>query len=144
MWMLTTTELNEVVNHPDIHPAWGVDQEIDMSNFYNEPKNIAYASIKGVVVFGYRGDGVYEVHMMKKKKIKAKEYRDLVRQCINTLFTVEGADVIIGQPPRSNRAACFFANTLGFQKQDEIMDGLGRKCNHYELRKEQWVTLSVV
>jgi len=139
----TTNELTYLANHPRIRAAMGMkeDELMDMSRVYDDPNNIGLWCPIGAMLFGYEEEGVYDCHFLFIPGHPAKEIRAYAKKMLGEMFTKYRACVINGRPPRGNRAVRILGIPLGFKKlpNSEFTDDFGRKCEKYQIRKEQWV-----
>ena len=142
MRQATANELTYLVNHPRIAPAMGVGdgQLMDMAGVVEDKRNISLWCPLGAMIFGYESKGVYDSHFLFIPGHSAKEIRLHVRAMLTEMFTKYGALVIKGRPPRDNRAVRALGTPLGYTKipNSEFTDDLGRKCEIYQVRREQW------
>ncbi len=138
----TTDELTYLINHPRICRAMGLkDGELmSMAGVYNDPRNIGLWCPLGAMLFGYEKDGVYDCHFLFISGHSAKSIREYARDMLTEMFTKYKAHVINGRPPRDNRAVRILGIPLGFTKipNSTFTDDFGRKCERYQIRKEQW------
>lgn len=135
----TTQQLDNLVNHTDLAPAFGIppDMHAYMGKFYDEPGNVALLTDEGAMMFGRTSLGEYEVHFAFLPEYSGKQVKATARSMLREMFTRYGATVIRGQPPRSNRAVRHMGAALGFSKvaDSKFTDTLGRVCDVYEMRR---------
>ena len=136
-------ELTYLVNHPRICGAVGLrpGELMNMERVYDNPRNVGLWCPLGAMLFGYEEEGVYDCHFLFIPGHSAKEIRGYAKAMLDEMFTKHGARVITGKPPRDNRAVRILGIPLGFTKiaNSEFTDEFGRKCEKYEMRKEQWL-----
>ena len=135
-------ELTMLVNHADIRRHFGIPENmyVSMKEFYHREGNVAFTSPAGCMIFGLKEPGTYECHFLFRPG--SKDIIRYARQMHDELFTNYGAHVIKGYPPRSNRAVRTLGVALGYEKTgSNHIDGLGRTCEIYELRRDRWATL---
>lgn len=134
----TIAELQELVNDPLILPAYDLEegQTWDLSEVYDNPKNIAFITDAGAMLFGYEKPGQYECHFMFRTTYPGSVIKRDAKAMLQEMFTKYGAHVIKGYPPRGNRAVRVMGVALGFKKiiGADFMDDLGRHCETYEIR----------
>lgn len=142
MRQATYNELTYLANHPRIAPAMGLqpDQLLDMTGIIEDKRNISFWCPLGAMIFGYEGPNVYDSHFLFIPGHSAKEIRQYAKAMLHEMFTKYGALVIKGRPPRDNRAVRILGIPLGYMKipNSEFTDDFGRKCEIYQVRKEQW------
>lgn len=143
MNLATTSELTRLVNLPGIAPAMGIPykQHLSMRNYYKRKGNIALSCPCGAMLFAYVGGGEYQCHWLFIPGSPGKDIKAHAKAMHDEMFTKHNARVIKGYPPRGNRAVRVVGTALGYTKiQDaEHTDDLGRPCDIYEMRREQWV-----
>lgn len=135
--------LNSVVNQPEMLAKMApLYEHVDMSHFFDNPKNLIFGDEHGVVIFGYLGDGAYEGHYMLTDTLSRKAKWKLMQRALREVFTTHGAWVINGTTPRDNLAARVVNRALGFHPVGTTTDTMGRACIKYKLERDRWVALS--
>lgn len=140
----TVQDIQAAADDPDVKRGLGLpaDMFVDMSRYYaGNGGNVAYEYGGNVVLFPDAALGVRHVHFLCGKT-KGKELLRICRVMIDKLFTETDASVIVGEPPRDNRAVRAFGTALGFNKipNSEHTDELGRVCDRYKLERKTWAT----
>ena len=145
MKLATTKELTYLANHPRIAPAFGIkdDQHLSLADYYKREGNLAFWSPLGAMMFPQVTPTVYDSHFLFIPGHSGREIKAYARQMLNEMFTRWNARVIRGYPPRENRAVRMLGVGLGYQKipDADITDDIGRSCETYEIRREQWAIL---
>jgi hypothetical protein len=133
--------LNFVTNQPEVLPflAPGHD-EVEMSRFFKNPKNVMLGDDRGVVLFGHCGNNIYEMHYLFTHALRGRKALLACRTALKTMFTVYGAEKIVGQTPRDNEAARFMNRALGGVQAGTSVDSQGRACVNYVLERASWAT----
>lgn len=139
MQFATADEITKAVNDDRIKQAFAPEGiTIDLCNFYESGLNIAFKVNGGIGAFTYVGEGIYEGHYIFTD-IHGKELLKQAKAMIERMFTLYGANVILGYTPRDNRAARFMSRSLGFKATGfSKIDYLGRDCIEYRLEAQQW------
>lgn len=140
MEMAPIEDLDFLANYAGMPEAFGVDSElydVDMSYYYQEPRNVAFSSDVGGMLFAYMGDATYDVHFLFLPGISGSRIKTTATAMLEEMFTQRGAAVIKGCPPRENRAVRIMGVALGFKKiaNSDFVDPLGRICDIYEKRR---------
>lgn len=139
MRLATTYDLDFLVNHPDIKPLLGFDTPyyISMENVLPCPGNIAFMSDIGGMIFSQLEAFTFDSHFLFIPGSGGMAIKNAAQEMLDEMFTKHGAHVIRGYPPRDNRAVRVIGNALGYQKipNGDFIDGLGRHCETYELRR---------
>lgn len=143
MTMTKADLLNFVVNQPEVLVQMAPNHKlVDMSSFFDRPKNLMFGNEHGVVIFAYLGDGLYEGHYLLTDTITPKEAMRLCRRALREVFTTHGASAINGATPRGNLGARAFNRALGFAPVGSTFDTAGRPCIKYRLERSKWVASS--
>jgi hypothetical protein len=139
IWEATTSELTALLNHEAIFPATGypAGAVLDATALYRTPGNIGFSSDIGGLFFESKGGGVFEIHFLFIPGSGGAAIKRASKAMLAEMFTNQGACVIRGHPPRDNRAVSHLGYSLGFRRidTDDFIDGNGRVCLTYELRK---------
>lgn len=134
--------LNTIANHYAVKyqviPC--LDTAVDLSDFLEDPRNVAYGDERGAAIFEYLGHGHYRGHYLFTPEISGHELLEIGRGALRELFTVYGACAIHGSTPRDNRAARVVNRALGFKLVGTSTDPAGRPCNDYKLDRETWAS----
>jgi hypothetical protein len=135
----TTAELTKLVNHEAIFPAMGhpAGAVLDCRDLYRTEGNIGFTTDIGGLFFENKGEGVFEIHFLFLPRSGGAAIKRVAKAMLGEMFTNRGACVIRGHPPRDNRAVSHIGYSLGFRRidTDDFIDGNGRVCLTYELRK---------
>lgn len=131
-----------VGNQPEVleHLAPGF-AEMDYSNFFKEPRNLFYGDERGVLLFFWRGEAIYELHYLLTDRLRGKEALRFIKKCLADVFTSHHAYAICGATPRENRAARAMNRALGGRTVGVSQDSFGRHCIVYALERPKWATL---
>lgn len=135
--------LNYVANQPEVISALAPDYlSVDLSPFFRQPRNIMIGTEKGVVLFGWLGDDVYEMHYLLTHELRGCSALLFVKSSLRTMFTSRFASAICGITPRENRAARAMNRALGARPIGVSTDSIGRACINYVLERATWAKLS--
>lgn len=139
IYPMTPTEFEDLFNHPSIQPSTGVPTHLEMSagSLFDTPDNLGFSSDIGGMVFRKQDEGVYECHFYFLPGSGGKAILSTAKAMISEMFTHHEAYVIVGYPPRGNRAVRVIGTALGFHKlkNADCLDELGRHCETYVLRR---------
>lgn len=134
----TLQQIDFLINHPKIHPSTGMKPgEIGtMKDFFNNPLNIGYVDKCGGMIFNHEEGSRFSGHFLFIPGYPAKQIKATAKAMLIQMFTKRNASVIVGYPPRDNRAVRVIGNALGYRKIDinEFTDEFGRICETYEVR----------
>lgn len=135
--------LNRIANAPEVlsHTAPG-HLAVDLSSFFNDPRNVMVGDERGVVLFAYQEAGRYEMHYLLTKSLRGKAALHAIKEALRALFTYHHASAITGATPRENLAARAVNRALGGRPYGVCTDSLGRDCICYVLERATWVALS--
>ena len=135
--------LNYVVNQPEVlrNVAPGFDS-VDISAFLEKPRNVMLGDEHGVLIFGYIGEDVYEMHYLFTSAVRGRDALHFTRAALKYMFTCASAIAIVGQTPRDNRAARVMNRALGARPIGESVDTSGRPCINYMLERKTWAVSS--
>ncbi len=135
----TTYDLDFLVNHPSIKPQLGFDTPhyLSMEEVLLRPGNIAFMSDIGGMIFAQERAHEFDSHFLFLPGSGGRAIKNAAQEMLDEMFTKRGAHVIRGYPPRDNRAVRVIGNALGYRKTPnaDFIDGLGRHCETYELRR---------
>lgn len=135
--------LNHVVNRPEVLAGCAPGYyDVDMTAFFEEPRNVMIGDKRGVVLFAYLGDFTYEMHYLLTDALRGRAAFRLCRKALDTMFTKHHASAICGATPRENRAARAMNRALGAVPVGVSTDSMGRACINYRLERTTWATLS--
>lgn len=136
----TALEVEAALNHPANEGRFfPPGSYFNCGRFYvaNDGRNIALTTGAGCMLFCPREDGKYEVHFAFTPPMAGKVLLDVAREMLEHVFTHYGASVIVGSPPRENRAVRTIGYLLGFRPTGTVTtDRLGRECIEYKLERE--------
>lgn len=135
--------LNAVANDPSVlrHIAPGF-HSIDLTPFFADPRNKLFGDSDGLVIFGARGGGEYEMHYLFTRRRRGKAALQQLRYAISMMFTEHSATAICGETPRDNRAARTVNRALGGRPVGVSTDSLGRPSINYRLERASWAASS--
>lgn len=137
---MTPATLNRLANLPSIRdkvsPGY---RNIDLTAFFDNPENVALGDQNGAVLFGHRGDGVYEVHCLMGPDVRGSAAMTRLRAALKTMFTEHGATAIVGDTPDAFLRARVMIRALGGVPTARTTDTLGRPCTSYRLERRTWV-----
>lgn len=137
--------LNHVANRAEVLSGIGGvpgQEAVDLAGFLKDPRNILLGDERGVLLFVYAAEGVYDMHYLFTDALRGRDALLATRVALHTLFTHYGATAICGSTPRENRAARAMNRALGAVPFGESTDLLGHPCIDYVLEREKWATLS--
>lgn len=135
--------LNRVANRPDILAAVAPGfKHIDLAPFFNHPKNVMLGNSRGVLLFAWKGNGVYEMHYLFTGIMRGRDALRATKMALRAMFTKHCATAICGATPRENRAARAMNRALGARPTGVSTDSLGRACIDYILERDTWAALS--
>lgn len=134
--------LNKLVNRSDILPyvAPGYAQ-IDVSDFFKRPGNVAFKAGRAAIIFARRRKGVYEMHYLFPTDMRGPEALKIARAILSEVFTSLRAKAIVGKVPVENMPSRVFSRALGALPTGSCRDASGRECVGYALRRERWMSL---
>lgn len=133
--------LNYVANHPAVLPhIAGNASGIDLSPFFTVPENVMFGDHRGLILFLWQGEHIYDMHWLLTDEIRGKDALGMARNAIGTMFTKFDCCAITGATPRENLAARRMNRALGGQPVGESIDSLGRPCINYRLERRTWAT----
>lgn len=135
--------LNRVANAPEViaHTAPGY-LAVDLSSFFNDPRNVLFGDERGVMLFAHQGAGRYDMHYLLTAALRGKAALATIKAAMRALFTYHNASAITGATPRENLAARAVNRALGGRPYGVCIDSLGRDCICYVLERATWVALS--
>lgn len=135
--------LNHVVNQPEVLAEIAPGYErVDLSRFFDHPRNMMCGDERGVLLFAYRGQDVYELHYCFTAQLRGRAALQAVRAALKTVFTRHNAVAICGATPRDNRAARMMNRALGARPIGVSVDIHGRTCINYVLERVRWAKSS--
>lgn len=135
--------LNWVTNQPEVLSVMAPEYaSVDMTKFFDAPKNVMLGDDRGVVLFGHLGNNVYEMHYLFTYALRGRKALLATKTALKTMFTKYGAEKIIGNTPRENQPARVMNRALGGVPIGESKDSYGRPCTTYMLERAKWATLS--
>ncbi len=146
-------EIESVLNTPDVLASFSLTGEpISMAGFYQfpvdyTPKDLSFWNIglihDGAVMLFARLDAHrFDSHFLFPAHCRGKRGIAAASAMIHEMFTRYGANAIEGHPPRVHRAVRVFGTRLGYLPTGTTsIDGLGRECVDYELRRDQWLNV---
>lgn len=133
--------LNFVVNQPEVLQEVAPGYEsVDLSQFFTKPENKWFGDDTGVVIFGYRGRDIYEMHYLFSGAAHGQKALRTVQEAFTKMFTEHGAVAIVGATPRDNLPARMMNRALGGRPVGENTDASGRPCIIYKLERKSWAT----
>lgn len=135
--------LNLVANQPEVLAGTAPGYlAVDLVGFFDRPGNVMLGDARGVMLFGYQGDGVYDMHYLLTSSLRGKNALLTIREAIGALFTYHNAHAIVGATPRDNRAARAMNRALGGRPYGVSVDSQGRDCINYVLERATWAISS--
>lgn len=140
--------LHRLVNRRDILKALAPDYDhVDLSAFFDNPKNIMLGDERGAAIFAHRDadPGVFEGHYLFPhitRLARGKATVLLCRDFLRTMFTVHAAKAIWGYTPIENAAARALSRSLGFAPRGTSLLPSGRPCVVYVLERDTWAKSS--
>ena len=137
--------LNRVANRPEVLSGIAPNYfKVDLSRFFDNPRNVLWGDERGLVLFGHLGADVFEMHYLMTNRLAGPEAFQAIKAAIRALFTYHNAIAICGGTPRENRPARAVNRALGGRPIGVSQDSQGRPCINYMLERARWVQLSGV
>ena len=137
--------LNEILNHPDVHP-WVAnrDEPLDMSEAVGRPGVIVLLAKHGGVLFHMHQPGLWEAHTQILPKGRGEWGKVAVEACLHWMFCRTDAMEIVTRCPQGNIAAKALARAIGgtFQFTNSlgwIKDGKPIPADIYSLNVVDWM-----
>lgn len=106
--------LNEVCNHPEVHPWLGHEGVIDVGPVLLNADNYALVTEGGGFILMWHEAGIYEVHSQFLPDVRGKAI-EAMRQGFDYMFTRTDAHTIYSQIPDNNPAAQAMAKHARFR-----------------------------
>lgn len=135
--------LNWVANRPEVlselAPAY---EHVDLSPFFDNPRNIMCGDERGLVLFAWLRPGVYELHYLFTAALRGQAALRAINTAFKTIFTQTDAIAIVGSTPRENRAARAMNRALKAHPTGVSVDSQGRECINYVLERAKWAISS--
>jgi len=134
------TRINQVLNHPDVHP-WVTDDDkpLDVSAGVANPNNVLLMGEWGGCLCIQMLDGVYEVHTQILPEGRGKWALDFVRAGSAYMFLKTNAYEIVTRVAEGNVAAK--ALTLAAGMRFDFRRTEGKTVDLYSFRIQDWVLL---
>lgn len=142
-----TQLLNRLVNDPSVFPmvSFDGDTEADLTDFVNNPNNIALASEdKGCFLLIWMEPGVYELHTCFTDKGRGKYVIRAFKEMFEYMFIQTDCYEILTKVPLYNLGADWIARHMGFtfefecqtrfRKNGELVD-----MKFYAMRIQDWI-----
>lgn len=107
--------LNEVCNHPEVHPWLGHEGVIDVTPAVSNPANFALVTEGGGFIVIQHEPGVYEVHSQFLPEARDSTVQAM-RDGMDYVFTRTDCHTLLTQVPDNNKAALHLAKCGGFKK----------------------------
>lgn len=137
--------LNWVANRPEVLAGAAPGYEgLDLSAFFDDPRNMMFGDEKGVILFQWCAPGVYEIHYLFTALLRGAAALRVIRAALRVMFTYRDATAIVGATPRENRAARAINRALGARPTGVSVDSQGRDCITYALERSTWAISSGV
>lgn len=131
--------LNWVANQPEVLATAAPDvQQLDLSDFFDNPNNRMYGDATGLALFIQIDEGVYRCIVLFTRDCRGRKAAKVIRRALKGMFTTCGAHVITGTLPRDFRAARALARALNAQPVGSSTDGAGNACIDYVLERAEW------
>lgn len=135
--------LDCIVNQPEILAAVAPGYlRMDLTAFFDRPGNVMFGDDRGVVLFGAKGDGAFDMHYLFTSSLRGRAALSTIKEAISALFTCHLAHVITGSTPRENRAARAMNRALGGIPYGVSVDSQGRHCIDYVLERATWTKVT--
>lgn len=135
--------LNRVANAPEVIRGLAPGYlAIDLKAFFDSPENVMFGDDRGVVLFGAKGDGAFDMHYLFTSSLRGRAALSTIKEAISALFTCHLAHVITGSTPRENRAARAMNRALGGIPYGVSVDSQGRHCIDYVLERATWTKVT--
>lgn len=135
--------LNDVANSPEVleYVAPGFPS-IDLAPFFNDPHNVMIGDARGLVLFIWKGNGVYEMHYLFTYALRGARALRVIKDAINAVFTIHGGRVVCGDVPRDHRASRVMSRAIGARPIRDTTDQAGRACIRYIIERDKWDSLA--
>lgn len=116
MYRQTTPTLGDLIlNHPEVRPTMEYgDHHITCAPMLANPQNVLLADESLLLMFLYKGNGVYGAHVAMLPERRGKHGIQDTKDALDRLFREFGAKRVEVTLPVALRRVRFFARTVGF------------------------------
>jgi hypothetical protein len=134
----TDAELhNAIANHPEVKPTLGYNEgPTDFTPLLDHPE--AYILLSDgagtAAIFEWSAPGVWQAHSMVLPDYRGRQAVSVAREMFDLMFS-EGARMIWGMTPISNRAAQMFNRLIGAKPAGEGEDASGRQVRFFTVER---------
>lgn len=131
----SASEINAVVNHPDVRPFVGRPSEgdIDLASIVADKRNIVLMAEGGGLVLHWHEPGVYEVHTQFVPEVRGKKVLTATRDMQHYMFARTDCIDIQTKVPGHNPAATALTKRVGGTYRFHA-----NGAAHYGLTIEDW------
>lgn len=121
----TAEHLNEVINHPDIHPhvCGAIAGPLDLSVAVADQRNVLLMGEHGGFLFVWMQQGIYEVHSQVLPAGRGRWALAAARASLDWMFTRTTALEVITRVARGNYAALVLAKACGMKPVTVVSNG---------------------
>ena len=128
--------VNALINHPDIRPTMERgEHRIDSTEVVENLNNVVFASEHGVIVFLYKGEGVYEGHIGLLAACRGKQGLKLAGEALDRLFGQYNARKVTSAIPNALPQAKMFVRRLGFTSEGVAED---KPVENFVMEARRW------
>ena len=108
------SELNRIVNDPDVLASIGTVDQVDLSEVVANPANVLLMTDGGAMLFMRDEPGIYEVHSSFLKNCRGRHAVEAARNAAHWMFTGTDCMSIQTRVPKFNRQASMAVTAVGF------------------------------
>jgi hypothetical protein len=137
---LNPTNLNEVVNHPEVRP-WlkGPEGPLDITAIVTNPFNFCFEVPGGGFIVMNKGQGIYEVHSQFVPEAR-KHTLTTMREAMDYMFCRTDCTTLVSHFPDDNRMADAIGRKGGFKPTGiRLEEGEFAPCDIRAVVLDDWV-----